>query len=85
MTGNPKSISQEKRQTHAMTTTTMAMIMVLVDTATDTTCLKEKQRLRLLQVSQVSLPGYLEKNNQVSKKDAFMVSRGEETAEGDTG
>jgi len=26
------------------------------------------------------LPGYLEKNNQLSKKDAFMVSRGEATA-----
>ena len=52
----------------------------LEDTATGTTCPKEKRRLRLLQVSQVSWHGYLGKNNQVSKKDTFMVGRGEKKA-----
>ena len=63
-----------------LTGTTMATIMDVEDTATGTTCPKEKRRLRLPQVSQVSLPGYSERNNQVIKKGTFMVGRGEKTA-----
>ena len=77
---NLKSISQEMRRSPTMTIMITGTIMALEDTATGTTCLKEKLRLHLLPVSQVSLAGYSEKNYQVNKKELYMVGEGKEKA-----
>jgi len=47
------------------------MITVVEGTATGTTCLEGNRRTRLLPIGQVSLPGYLAKNDQVNKNDSL--------------